>query len=452
MRKPLTVLVTVVTLSLIPAYSATPPKAGSACPKQGATQIYQSKKFTCIKSGKKLVWNKGVVIKTPAPTPIPTPSPTPSPSPSPYPSQLAPSTPSPKKPADFANYKEQLIYGVSGNQLIRRADSGQYFETDSRPLSSFSEIRQKAYAALNSYPSNADHPNIEFIYQITPTYPETLTPFIKRELDKAAALWNDFFKNKFKVNVYMVTEKDLDFVNSVGWLKNNLLDSFTRWENKSERPFVGGGGGFWAENGEWKGNLFFAFPSWINLENINAEWPMIAMHEFMHVVQDYAFYRNLTNRPRALHEVVQPSHFREGSANTISFLTGFRNIGWSSDALDWNFWMLTSQNKDIRRIRNEADAISLMNEMECLKTCETLTSNDPKKIWDWTYAYGAIMYEWVLANYGLDGYKRMLNQLVISTTFDEVIRGAFGISKNDFYASIAPYILDTIRRTAPYDN
>jgi hypothetical protein len=46
----------------------------------------------------------------------------------------------------------------------------------------------------------------------------------------------------------------------------------------------------------------------------------------------------------------------------------------------------------------------------------------------------------------------MLNQLVTSTTFDEVIRGAFAIGKNDFYASIAPYILDTIRRTAPYDN
>jgi len=59
------------------------------------------------------------------------------------------------------------------------------------------------------------------------------------------------------------------------------------------------------------------------------------------------------------------------------------------------------------------------------------------------------MYEWVFANNGLDGYMRILNQLVTSMKFYEGFRGAFGISKNDFYASIAPYILDTIRRTAP---
>jgi len=73
-------------LSLISAYSATPPKAGSVCSKQGITKIYKGKRFTCIKSGKKLVWSKGVVIVVapkPSATPIATPSPTPSASPSP---------------------------------------------------------------------------------------------------------------------------------------------------------------------------------------------------------------------------------------------------------------------------------------------------------------------------------------------------------------------------------
>jgi len=458
-RKGIIGLIFLLILSLIPAYSATPPKAGSVCSKQGITKIYQGKKYICVKSGKKLKWDNGVSVKSAAPKQTPSTinsSPpiqvTPVPSSSTSSTRSATPTPSPTKPTDFANYKGQMTYGIQGSQLIRRAESGEYFQTDSRPLSSFSMIRQKAYAELNENLSNTDHSNIEFVYQITASYPEKLTPFIKRELDESAALWNDFFKKEFKVNVYMVTEKDVDYVNSVRWLKINLPSSFSRWENKSERPFVGGGGGFWEENGEWRGNLFFAFPSWVNLENINAEWPMIVMHEFLHVVQDYAFYRNLTDRSRNLHEVVQPIHFREGSANAISFLTAFRNLGWSSDALDWNFWMLTRDSKSVRMIKNEADAIALMNEMECLKTCEKLTSNDPSKIWSWTYAYGAIMYEWVLATYGLDGYKRMLDQLVTATTFEQVIQGAFGISKNEFYRNIAPYILETVRRTAPYDN
>ena len=68
---------------LLPAYAATPPKAGAICSKAGITKNYNGKKYTCIKSGKKLVWNKGVVIKvvTQAPAPTVTITATPSPAP-----------------------------------------------------------------------------------------------------------------------------------------------------------------------------------------------------------------------------------------------------------------------------------------------------------------------------------------------------------------------------------
>ncbi len=51
------------------AVNAAAPKAGAKCAKTGATATASGKKFTCIKSGKKLVWNKGVIIKAAAPTP-----------------------------------------------------------------------------------------------------------------------------------------------------------------------------------------------------------------------------------------------------------------------------------------------------------------------------------------------------------------------------------------------
>ena len=77
MRRGILGLSLLLSIYLIPAYSATPPKAGSVCSKQGITKIYQSKKFTCIKSGKKLVWNKGVAINKPKSPPASTPTPTP---------------------------------------------------------------------------------------------------------------------------------------------------------------------------------------------------------------------------------------------------------------------------------------------------------------------------------------------------------------------------------------
>ena len=61
MRKVLAVLIAVTLLGVSPAIAVT--KAGAKCSKAGATATSAGKKYTCIKSGKNLVWNKGVTIK-----------------------------------------------------------------------------------------------------------------------------------------------------------------------------------------------------------------------------------------------------------------------------------------------------------------------------------------------------------------------------------------------------
>jgi hypothetical protein len=53
--------------SLISAPAFATAKAGAKCTKVGTTATVGGKKFTCVKSGTKLVWNKGVAIKA-APT------------------------------------------------------------------------------------------------------------------------------------------------------------------------------------------------------------------------------------------------------------------------------------------------------------------------------------------------------------------------------------------------
>ena len=61
-------------------------KAGGSCTKVGATTSTASTKYTCIKSGKKLIWNKGVALPQPAEQATPSASPTASASPTPSPS------------------------------------------------------------------------------------------------------------------------------------------------------------------------------------------------------------------------------------------------------------------------------------------------------------------------------------------------------------------------------
>lgn len=100
MRKRLAIVASVLSLAFLASpLQAAAPKAGSACAKVGATSTIAGKKYTCIKSGKKLVWNKGVLVKpvvkptpvaspTPTATPTPEKTPTPTPTPTPAPTPL----------------------------------------------------------------------------------------------------------------------------------------------------------------------------------------------------------------------------------------------------------------------------------------------------------------------------------------------------------------------------
>jgi len=74
MKKSITLLLSCILFSYMftaTAFGAV--KAGTPCNKAGSTSIASGKKYTCVKSGKKLIWSKGVVIAKPTPTPSQTP-------------------------------------------------------------------------------------------------------------------------------------------------------------------------------------------------------------------------------------------------------------------------------------------------------------------------------------------------------------------------------------------
>ncbi len=78
-------------LSAPSSFGAKAPVPGAKCPKLKATQVFKGKTYTCIKSKKKIVWNKGVAIRpvvTPSPTPTVTPTPSVTPTPTPTPTKV----------------------------------------------------------------------------------------------------------------------------------------------------------------------------------------------------------------------------------------------------------------------------------------------------------------------------------------------------------------------------
>ena len=398
-------------------------KPGSSCSPAGATKTVKGLKYTCVKKGKKSTWGAAQLV-------------------SPTTTTTKTTTTTTTIPADSLSYKGTMIYGLNNGVLTRKADSGKYFETDSRSASAFSAIRQKAYSELNPTSGDTSHPNVEFIYDIRPSFPAALVSHSKRELDAAAALWNSYFTTKIKVYVSLITEQDREYIKSDQWLQQNLPGSFTRFEAKNERPFITGGGGFWETNSEWTGKIYLGTASYLDLAYINFEWPQVARHEFFHVVQDYAMFKNRRSRPSSQSEYnkLQPQHFREGGARTASFFTAFRNLGWSADAMDREVWARKSANRNWIDVKTVDDVIRMMIGTE---------ENTPVEAFEMGYAIGAVMYEWLIATYGLDGFKKLLDQLATAPSFNVALQNSIGLTQTAFYEKSAPYVFSVFEATKP---
>jgi hypothetical protein len=117
MNKKFLTLFVVTFLFLVQLDASAAVKAGSSCTKLGATSTYVGKKYTCVKSGKKLVWNKGVTVAPPKPTASPTPSPSPTPTPTPTTTPTPVPTPSPTS-SPFVEGGECEKMGKQGNDSI----------------------------------------------------------------------------------------------------------------------------------------------------------------------------------------------------------------------------------------------------------------------------------------------------------------------------------------------
>ena len=94
----------------VPVDAAKNPVPGATCSPAGSSRTVKGVKYTCVKKGKKSTW----AASTSAPTET---------------------TTTTTIPADSLNYKGKMIYGIKDALLTRKADSGNYYETDSRQAS-----------------------------------------------------------------------------------------------------------------------------------------------------------------------------------------------------------------------------------------------------------------------------------------------------------------------------
>jgi hypothetical protein len=277
MRKAWQVLPPVVALLLVTtmAQAATAPKPGSVCKKVGQSITVSSKKYTCVKSGKKLLWSKGVAIIKP--TPSPTPSIT----------ELAYATD--MTPIHLAAYKEFT----------------------------------KSYKARMT----PEVPNIEFI--VEPNMDKVLLKQIVDNINVSAK----YFAKERPLNVPLKIW--IAMSDQFQWIYNNMTEALpeqaleggwldmklARAKSEPTRFFGGGAAG---DTKDGVATLFFNGSTGHNWGD--GFWAAVPGHEFTHVVQRYELGNTMAP---------MLCWVREGNANYYGGLIAGRN----SQAAYRNFWL-----------------------------------------------------------------------------------------------------------------
>ena len=424
-----TILIASLALAISPVISSAAVKAGDACKKAGQVSSAAGKKYTCIKKGKKLVWNKGVVFIKPTPTPVPTPTPIIDP----LTAQLE---------LEKINLKNDMVFRITDEVLERKADSGKFFKSDSRLVGNFQAVRAAAYNTIVNHKPDVSHPKIIFEYQISKTFPKILADYSVRQIEASANYWNFVLDVPTSITIKLVTEQDRDSVLQDPLMFSGMgqaLDRLANWDPNTHLIFFTGGGGYLSHksNGSIMGVLMLATSSRAYTERMNFEWPATASHEFAHVIQGYFFKDRLPELTDDQYQAVSPDNFREGTANLFGYALSLGNLGWYSDAMDKNLLNCLNDVGNWARTQSESDIIELLNATE-LRT--------PDEAHTMAYPMGALLYEWVLYKYGLEKVQELFKGQGITVDYSANIKKVLGVSKVELYKDAAPYILATIKR------
>jgi hypothetical protein len=287
-------------LILAPVNAIAAVKAGDLCKKAGSTATASGKKFTCIKSGKKLVWNKGVAIAKPKPvaTPVATPTPMVSPTPSPTPTVYVPptpiTTPTPapiveKAPTGFADLVENYrgIPEVVWNEAQKLAKDGTVKSSFTIEIGPNTKIQQ-----------GLDDPRVY--------------------LEQASRLWSKFDQAQ-STRVFIYNFQDL------AWAQQKNLALGGSWfkpedlaANCSSPSSCGAFGGSYRGVGQ----IFFGVPIRdyfpFNLGFVRGAY----VHEFSHVVQ----YSQFASQPSLNGYATLPCWFSEGQPQVPGQALGFTTL------------------------------------------------------------------------------------------------------------------------------
>ncbi len=314
----------------------------------------------------------------------------------------------------------------------------------------YKETKLKAYSEIRSRTDSGNLDNVTLVYHASSSFPKDLKKLYTSQVEYASKLLGPFFSKKEVMNIYMYTEKDEKLLRSNNIL-NRFLDEhtpwFADWRQGRYREHNLGLAAWYMETtpGVYEGHAGVLVSSEANAKSLRKYAIQVMPHEYWHVAQDYFFRAKIEDlyQKRAdkkmdgqdFYSMHFPTTFREGSANTISFALASNT---KKEYLDL-YADFIREKKQQTEVKLFATLTSTAAVESALKKIE-----DKRKFseaHESSYSLGSLLYEWLIAEYGFDAYKKIIENQMIGSKFEDNIKASLGMPVSELYKKAAPHIL-----------
>ena len=376
MRKPIAVTAVII-LGLLPVQASAAVKAGSTCSKAGVTTNIGDFKFTCIKSGKKLLWSSGVK-KTGIPAPSPSPSVSATPSPSATPSTTPSATATPEK--TFASLWEKYGFTkpTSADSVINAATDN--FKNYTSTVRSSQEVKVVAQPGVDQQLATWVQGGATFVAQHF-TYPKMSRTFVDVIAIDATWLQDTYAKE--------------------GYSADQVRDRLGGF-NAGAPAFGGSYSNTWNFSAIQKSNA---------MVNDKAGMAQTPGHEFFHAIQEILAGRISNDTGSNV-----PNWFWEGPAMFI----GEQAAG----TLGYSDYVTVGRASMLNRYRN-GDSINRTSTLSEIKANNRAT--DP-------YAIGFAGTEFLVSQVGVEKMLNVYTALGRGMNFSDAFKQGTSIELSDFYS------------------